>query len=495
MAASPSRACFAQAHERCRAAGGASRCARWHAVSAHEHFCQDCVDFYGRGEGWHLWQAEQEAGGKCSTKELVVRLHLPVWAQCMRAACGKWRILPARTQLSEGWHCGLVEQPLLSLHGASTRHRPSCAACSSPEDPRASLPEPAEDASSHRSPPLPPFLAPPGEEAAVESAVAAARLAWHGLSYEEAATHRDTPLALTPLRCVALRNLLLWLWQREGGTRRVWARDAMRAVCCAGLGKIWSVRSLPAVLTHLERLGWINFGALPQFTLRMPPSAATPRRSVIVIGAGLAGLAAAAQLRRMGHSVTVLEAQKRLGGRVLTEEVCGVPIDLGAMIIVGTTGNPLVTLARQAGCELHRLDGKSCPLLDGPKQLSAAVDTQAEATFTALMEEAGKQRAIRKGKRAHIGISNGGRWDTPHEPPKRTKAQAKARQPDGTNTATAAAHGKSLGDVVDQLVKQAKLPPQQARAVQWHVANLEYGCATPLNQVGGVRWEALGGRR
>ena len=79
------------------------------------------------------------------------------------------------------------------------------------------------------SPPLPPFLAPPGEEAAVESAVAAARLAWHGLSYEEAATHRDTPLALTPLRCVALRNLLLWLWQREGGTRRVWARGG-RAV-------------------------------------------------------------------------------------------------------------------------------------------------------------------------------------------------------------------------------------------------------------------------
>ena len=55
-AASPSRACLAQAHERCRATGGASNCARWHAVSAHEHFCQDCVDFYGRGEGWHLWK-------------------------------------------------------------------------------------------------------------------------------------------------------------------------------------------------------------------------------------------------------------------------------------------------------------------------------------------------------------------------------------------------------------------------------------------------------
>ena len=247
--------------------------------------------------------------------------------------------------------------------------------------------------------------------------------------------------------------------------RRVWARDAMRAVCCAGLGKVWSVRSLPAVLSHLERLGWINFGALPQFTLRMPPSAATPRRSVIVIGAGLAGLAAAAQLRRLGHSVTVLEAQKRLGGRVLTEEVCGVPMDLGAMIIVGTTGNPLVTLARQAGCALHRLDGKSCPLLDGQKQLSAAVDTQAEATFTALMEEAGKQRAIRKGKRAHIGISNGGRWDTPHEPPKRTKA----RQPNGTNLAPAATAPAAAAPAAAAV---AAAPPAAAAPA---AANAEHG--------------------
>ena len=49
---------------------------------------------------------------------------------------------------------------------------------------------------------------------------------------------------------------------------------------------------------------------------------------------------------------------------MLTEDVCGVPIDLGAMIIVGTTANPLVTLAKQAGASLHALDGKSCPLYD-----------------------------------------------------------------------------------------------------------------------------------
>src|SRR5579862_9697361 len=68
---------------------------------------------------------------------------------------------------------------------------------------------------------------------------------------------------------------------------------------------------------------------------------------IIVIGAGLAGLAAARALRDKGYAVIVLEARKRSGGRILTK-YC---VDVGAQWIYGTEGNPITNLARQ-----HALD-------------------------------------------------------------------------------------------------------------------------------------------
>jgi choline dehydrogenase-like flavoprotein len=62
----------------------------------------------------------------------------------------------------------------------------------------------------------------------------------------------------------------------------------------------------------------------------------------IVVGAGIAGLSAAKELRRLGHSVLILEANDRIGGRgfvgLIGEE--RVPIDYGGAWLHGVPTNP-----------------------------------------------------------------------------------------------------------------------------------------------------------
>ena len=56
---------------------------------------------------------------------------------------------------------------------------------------------------------------------------------------------------------------------------------------------------------------------------------------VVVVGAGVAGLAAAGELGRRGFTVTLLEARERLGGRVWTVRPAGwpTPVELGAEFV------------------------------------------------------------------------------------------------------------------------------------------------------------------
>ncbi|MCX4863713.1 protoporphyrinogen oxidase [Streptomyces sp. NBC_00257] len=51
---------------------------------------------------------------------------------------------------------------------------------------------------------------------------------------------------------------------------------------------------------------------------------------VVVIGGGIAGLAAAHRLLGTGLRVTLLEATERLGGKLMTGEIAGTQVDLGA---------------------------------------------------------------------------------------------------------------------------------------------------------------------
>ena len=81
-----------------------------------------------------------------------------------------------------------------------------------------------------------------------------------------------------------------------------------------------------------------------------------PGERVVVIGAGIAGLAAARQLADAGRDVRVLEARSRLGGRIHTVELGGVRADAGAAWLQQERRNPLLPLARQLGLHLLRTE-------------------------------------------------------------------------------------------------------------------------------------------
>jgi monoamine oxidase len=79
-----------------------------------------------------------------------------------------------------------------------------------------------------------------------------------------------------------------------------------------------------------------------------------PSADVVVLGAGIAGLAAAERLGSAGRHVVVLEARDRIGGRIHTVDDPGLrlPIELGAEFVHGRP-TELVELIRETGLTLE----------------------------------------------------------------------------------------------------------------------------------------------
>lgn len=124
-------------------------------------------------------------------------------------------------------------------------------------------------------------------------------------------------------------------------------------------------------MARLTRRDWLLAGSL----LGLAPTraqAARAERKVIVIGAGVAGLAAAHRLHDAGCQVTVLEARARIGGRIHTDRSLGAAVDLGASWIHGTRRNPVAKLARDRGARVHETDFDALALYDGRGQRVAA---------------------------------------------------------------------------------------------------------------------------
>jgi monoamine oxidase len=91
--------------------------------------------------------------------------------------------------------------------------------------------------------------------------------------------------------------------------------------------------------------------------------------SVIVIGAGASGLAAARALSKRGQQVVVLEARERIGGRIHTSNSDGFsePVEFGAEFIHGDLPHTL-KLVKEAGVAIREGNGRQWNVENGKKE-------------------------------------------------------------------------------------------------------------------------------
>jgi len=199
------------------------------------------------------------------------------------------------------------------------------------------------------------------------------------------------------------------------------------------------------------------------------------KRRVIVIGAGMAGLAAARELQHRRYQVLVIEARSRVGGRVhgvpvvttiddidastcsttttaatATSTTTTANVDVGGAIIHGIDNNPLTKLCQQLGVHMTK-SLQDCLLLNQSGwPVDPKVDEKVSQHFNDVLE---------------------------------TTFERIQQLPTTKSTiTTTSATKESFGTVLNMVREEAHITPSPLW--NWHQNNLELSCGAPLNELG-----------
>lgn len=347
-------------------------------------------------------------------------------------------------------------------------------------------------------------------ERQLKEAAHASRLPANGLCAEEFKIFQHHLSRSSLKSYLKVRNTMLWLW-RESPKEPLTLARAFEATKNFGLhhGLVFHV------FEFLLRSGYINFGICGPLdsthTLPDRPCSGN-RKTIAIIGGGIAGIAVARQLENLFQyysrrfepelppKVIILEARSRIGGRMHTLELgtnsasalsptshpvvsdgqTRHAVDLGAQIITGfNDGNPMEIIVRRqlSDLTLHYLADEGCILFDHSGQpVSTTMDTRCEAIFNRILDQAcqlREQDELPQPLKDYLTI----------------RAKQDNGNPGRVESVTAATLGHTMDFFLESHPNFPKWTHDELGLLHWHYANLEFANATPLDQLSLRHWD------
>ncbi|KAG0099743.1 hypothetical protein BGZ93_006111 [Podila epicladia] len=324
------------------------------------------------------------------------------------------------------------------------------------------------------------------------------------------------------------RNTMLALWSDSPKTP-LSLSTAFEAT--KNLGLVQPI--IPHVYEFLLRSGYINFGMCPfqgassyQQSTEHTVKSTREAQTIVVVGAGIAGVGVARQLENLFRyyadrfapnlppKVILLEARSRIGGRMHSMELATKPttstngssvndsskadieapistsdpskpmwrhaVDLGAQIITGfENGNPMEIIVRRqlTDLPLHYLDHENCDLFEhSGKLVDKTMDVHCETVFNQILEDACQLREHDK-LPDQLTAYLGGRTKTDTMGPGRVKS------------ASLPTLGHSMDYFIESHPEFQTWTHNELGLIHWHYANLEFANATPLDQLSLRHWD------